>query len=462
MTLFFPFSASFPLIFPSHISLLYFPPLHPPHGCRANTNTATSVGRSALHHETASDYTRSPSPAARGFQAVNAKPLASGMGINTLLNSDDAAPENSPSRPVPAAAPAKKGPGRGNWRRNKAGKEATATAAGAAPSQPVPLLPNTGTQMQFVNNGPNGPVQSHGGSFAFGNTNKLAAATGISPGGQQLSFQSPATHIPTPSYQAQKRHRGITQHQSAVINHRKMQIDYTLDRRIRKSHEEARDRRESESPIIRAWKRLKYMPADYDSEEELGKIRKAKDRAEKNDDWHRGATVEDPFDNVDLWRRPRVLYAGYVKMPQEPGDVGEESKSLAQSFRRASRRLDRWQDNLPGQAMARRLEREQERERGHPPAARSRKSSTAGNGVEPVEENGARPHKPAIKREKTEPKRRPSAKKATSGRGQQIDVDPEPDDEDGGAELDEEDRDLLAEVDADEDGSEEEDEDMEE
>lgn len=241
-----------------------------------------------------------------------------------------------------------------------------------------------------------------------------------------------------------------------------MQIDYTLDRRIRKSHEEARDRRESESPIIRAWKRLKYMPADYDSEEELGKIRKAKDRAEKNDDWHRGATVEDPFDNVDLWRRPRVLYAGYVKMPQEPGDVGEESKSLAQSFRRASRRLDRWQDNLPGQAMARRLEREQERERGHPPAARSRKSSTAGNGVEPVEENGVRPHKPAIKREKTEPKRRPSAKKATSGRGQQIDVDPEPDDEDGGAELDEEDRDLLAEVDADEDGSEEEDEDMEE
>ena len=313
--------------------------------------------------------------------------------------------------------------------------------------------------MQFVNNGPNGPVQPHGGAFAFGNGNKLAAATGMSPGGQQVSFQSPATHIPTPSYQAQKRHRGITQHQSAVINHRKMQIDYTLDRRLRKEHEKARNRRESESPIIRAWKRLKHMPPDYDSEEEQIKIRKAKDRAEKNDDWHRGATVEDPFDNVDLWRRPRVLYAGYVKMPSEPGDVGEESKSLAQSFRRASRRLDRWQDNLPGQAMARRLEREQQRKNGHPTAARSRKNSVVANGFEVVEETG-RPHGTSIKREKSDANRRTDAPRETSAYGQKMDVDPEPDDEDGGAELDEEDRDILAEVDADEDGSDE-DEDME-
>ncbi|KAI5358787.1 putative ino80 subunit 1 protein [Septoria linicola] len=421
----------------------------------------TSVGRSALHHETASDYTRSPSPAARGFNAVNHKPLG-GMGINNLLNSDDAIPDPSPPA---STAPAKKGPGRGNWRRNRGGKDANATAAGASSSQPVPLLPNTSSQMPFVNTGPNGPVHGQGSVIAFGNTNKLAGATGMSPGGQQVSFQHATTHIPTPSYQAQKRHRGITQHQSAVINHRKMQIDYTLDRRIRKAHQKARRRRESESAMIRAWKRLKYMPADHDSEEEQIKIRKAKDRAEKNDDWHRGATVDDPFDNVDLWRRPRVLYAGFVKTPQESGDVGEESKSLAQSFRRCSRRLDRWEGNLPGQSMAKRLEQEKygasfgaER---RSTADRSRAISAATyEGSERPGDRVSHPRKrQSIKRERSDPTRRPQGvRRDTSDK---MDVDPEPDDEDGGAELDEEDRDLLAEVDADEDASEDEDEEME-
>ncbi|KAF2212633.1 hypothetical protein CERZMDRAFT_105995 [Cercospora zeae-maydis SCOH1-5] len=418
----------------------------------------TSVGRSALHHETASDYTRSPSPAARGFQAVN-KPLG-GMGIGILLNSDDVGPDPSPSHAAPVA-PVKKGPGRGNWRRNKAGKDANATAAGAAPGQHVPLLPNTGGQVQFVNNGPNGPVQA-GGSFAYASSNKA----GMSPGGQTISFTNPNTHIPTPSYQAQKRHRGITQHQSAVINHRKMQIDYTLDRRIRKAHQRARDRRERECPIIRAWKRLKFMPADYDSEEEAIRIRKAKDRAEKNDDWHRGATVDDPFGDVDSWRRPRVLYAGFVKMPHEPSDVGEETKSLAQSFRRCSRRLDRWEGNLPGASMAKRIEREKYGgARCRRPGAPSRQNSNSiSNGVQRADETGSRPPRPSIKREKSEPGRRRSAgvrRDGNSHHGQKMDIDPEPDEEDGGAELDEEDRDLLAEVDADEDGSEDEDEEME-
>ncbi|KAM3414988.1 hypothetical protein BST61_g10125 [Cercospora zeina] len=418
----------------------------------------TSVGRSTLHHETASDYTRSPSPAARGFQAVN-KPLG-GMGIGNLLNSDDVVPDPSPPHAAPAA-PVKKGPGRGNWRRNKAGKDADATAAGAASGQHVPLLPNTVGQVQFVNNGPNGPVAANG-SVVFAYRNKAA----MSPGGQTVSFTNPNTHIPTPSYQAQKRHRGITQHQSAVINHRKMQIDYTLDRRIRKAHQRARDKRERESPIIRAWKRLKCMPADYDSEEEAIKIRKAKDRAEKNDDWHRGATVDDPFGDVDSWRRPRVLYAGFVKMPHEPADVGEETKSLAQSFRRCSRRLDRWEGNLPGASMAKRLEREKNGgARYRRPGAPSRQSSNSvSNEVHREDEMGSRPARPSIKREKSEPGRRRSAgvrRDRSSHHGQKMDIEPEPDDEDGGAELDEEDRDLLAEVDADEDGSEDEDDEME-
>ncbi|KXS98191.1 hypothetical protein AC578_6418 [Pseudocercospora eumusae] len=420
-----------------------------------------SVGKSALHHETGSEYTRSPSPAAsRGFQAVNAKP--SGMGINNLLNSDDAGPDPSPPHATPTAPPAKKGPGRGNWRRNKT-KEMNAAKEGAAPSAPVPLLPNTG-QMQFVNNGPTSMSKPGQGSFSYGN-NTLAAATGMSPG-QSISFQSPSTardHIPTPSYQAQKRHRGVTQHQSAVINHRKMQIDYTLDRRLRHAHNKARDLRESQSTLLRAWKRIRELPPGYDSEEETIRIKKAKDRAEKNDeDWrsiHRGKENDEYLENIDLWRRPRVLYAGFARRPNEPSDVGEDAKSLAQSFRRASRRLERWQETaLPGQAMINRRKLDEQLMYGRVGRA-SRKQSLAHDGLEIV---GDGPSTLAAVQKKRGSAGRPSARREqTEPEGSKMDVDPEPDDDDGGAELDEEDRELLGEVDADEDEDEDEDEEME-
>lgn len=317
--------------------------------------------------------------------------------------------------------------------------------------------------MQFVNNGPNGPVQPGGGAFSY-SSNKLAAATGMSPG-KSLSFQSPATardHVPTPSYQAQKRHRGITQHQSAVINHRKMQIDYTLDRRLRKAHARARDKRESEGAIIRAWKRIRHMPIDYDSEEEAIRIRKARDRAEKNDDeWrsiHRGKENDDFLDNVELWRKPRILYAGYVRMPNEPSDVGEESRSLAQAFRRAARRLDRWQDtNLPAAAMARRKELESQGAFDRQQSRDSRAPSRSGHGHDSM--TGRRSARTSLARQRSFG--RASQRREVQQPDDRMDVDPEPDEADGAAELDEEDRELLGEVDA-EDDEEEEDEDMDE
>ncbi|KAK4500442.1 hypothetical protein PRZ48_008631 [Zasmidium cellare] len=399
----------------------------------------TSVGRSGLQHETGSEYTRSPSPAAsRGFQAVNTK-APGDMRINTLLNSDDVGAGHSPPQQAPPAAPpVKKGPGRGNWRRHKKTEnQGPASGAPRSSQDHVPLLPNTG-QLSFVSDGP--PTMTQSG---LNSGNKLAAATGMSPG-SNLSFQTPATrdHVPTPSYQAQKRHRGITQHQSAVINHRKLQIDYTLDRQVRKAHMRARDKREAESPILRAWKRIRYLPADYDSEEESIKVRKAKDRSERTDeDWRsfRGKENDEFLENVDLWRRPRMLYAGFVRVNGEPSDVGEEAKSLAQSFRRCSRRIERWADlNLPGQSMIKRAELAQQ---GLLEPRRRRN-------VQAVEREGDVESNPRAKMRR---------QRSTTGKGGlKADHGPDADEDDDAAELDQEDRELLGEVDADEsDGSDE-------
>lgn len=395
---------------------------------------ATSVGRSGLQHETGSEYTRSPSPAgSRGFQAVNVK-AAGDMRINTLLNSDDLGPEQSPPHQVPQAPPViKKGPGRGNWRRHKKLENQGPGGAPRSSQDHVPLLPNTG-QLSFVSDGP--PMMTQAG---LSSGNKLAAATGMSPG-SNLSFQTPATrdHVPTPSYQAQKRHRGITQHQSAVINHRKLQIDYTLDRQVRKAHIRARDKREAESPILRAWKRIRHMPADYDSEEEAIKVRKAKEKGD--DEWRslRGKENDEFVENVDLWRRPRILYGGFVRVNGEPSDVGEEFKSLAQSFRRVSRRMERWQDvNLPGQSVIRRKQL----------AVEGRLKPSHRRNVQTIEGDG-----------EFDSSSRGKMRRQRSATGKSgLKTDPEPDGEDDDAqELDQEDRDLLGEVDADEsDGSDE-------
>ena len=205
------------------------------------------------------------------------------------------------------------------------------------------------------------------------------------------------------------------------------------------------------------------MPSGYDSEEEAIRIKKAKDRAEKNDeDWrsiNRGKENDEYLENIDLWRRPRVLYAGFARRPNEPSDVGEEAKSLAQSFRRASRRLERWQETaLPGQAIINRRQLDEQlmyRRIGR----ESRKQSLAHDGLEIVDDG---PSALAAVQKKRGSAGRPSARREqTEPEDSKMDVDPEPDDDDGGAELDEEDRELLGEVDADEDEDDDEDEEME-
>lgn len=414
---------------------------------RSNVNP---LARSAaLNNDTASDYTRSPSPAAsRGFHAVNTKP--DDMRINNLLNNDDAAMEPSPPHGGAGATTGQgkaKGPGRGNWRRKKQDNTVPLTVRPQDDrAHHVPLLPNTG-QLNFVNEAPQQlqPATPTGYHSFAANPHQGNSYNPLNP-----------DHVPTPSYQAQKRHRGVTQHQSALINHRKQQIDYSLDRRLRQVHKHARHVRRNEGSISRAWKRIRLMPTDYDSEEERIKARKARDRADKDDDWRiRGKENVDEYEDLESMRLPRVQMAGLVNLPQEVNDVGEECKSLATTFRRCERRLERWQDaDNPGHAMIRRrLRRSQDASHSfsHRRSAPRKQLSMDQDGMEVVQHGDGRS----------------SGHRAYSGsarvsehRGRDDRGMVEPDDEDGGGELDEEDRELLGEVDADESEEDDEDEDM--
>lgn len=359
------------------------------------------------------------------------------MRINTLLN-EEGHPEGSPSTTTPV--PVKKGPGRGNWRRHKKtdASPATGRSASGEGSHHVPLLPNNGSM--FVNENPATPGSNYTTSFATAN----------SP--QRLAFQPPTTgdHVPTPSYQAQKRSRGVTQHQNALINHRRQQIDYTLDRRIRRLHVRARSARESEGAFFRAWRRVKAMPPDYDSEEETIRARKARDRTEgKDDEWRRGGAGSE--------EQARALLAGFVRVEGEAADLGEEARALARALRRAGRRLDRWQEAaLPGQAVVRRREREAG---GLLYAARE--EEVEGDGVE-EEETAA----PAIVVNKRRGPKGPRKSAGGKGKGkaaaaaaaavvEDVNMEDEVGEDEGGGELDEEDREMLGEVDADADESEE-------
>ncbi|KAI7612520.1 hypothetical protein KC346_g7788, partial [Hortaea werneckii] len=434
---------------------------------------------SGLHLEAGSDYTRSPSPAEnRGFQAVNASGKAGGnMQINRLLNNDESMIDASPSQPAaPAPAPVKKGPGRGNWRRNKPKTDTVPIAArGGESNHHVPLLPNNSQgSFSIQDSGPSQTQPATPGSSALGQQG--GGLNPFSPShGANITFQTRLNpdHVPTPSYQAQKRSRGMTQHQSAVVNYRKRQIDYTLDKRISKVHVRARSKREGEGAILRAWKRIKRLPADYDSEEESVRVRRGgaggKDKTEKDE--HKGGGGKENIEHhhledMDLARRPRVFMAGMGRVNGEASDVGEEARSLARSFRRASRRLERWEESgTPGHAMIRRRQQlqlqqqQQEDSMRPPPPSTNRRSMTVARPYMDIPPANGRVSLPRQRSSGTGGKSRdnrmgsgtPGQQKA--GRG---DVEGEDEDGEAGGELDEEDRELLGEVDADESGEEEE------
>ena len=391
------------------------------------------------------------------------------MQINRLLNNDESMTDASPSQPAaPAPAPVKKGPGRGNWRRNKPKPDTVPLAArGGESNHHVPLLPNNNQgSFSLQDSGPSQTQPATPGSSALGQQG--GSLNPFSPPhGANITFQTRLNpdHVPTPSYQAQKRSRGMTQHQSAVVNYRKQQIDYTLDKRISKVHVRARSKREGEGAMLRAWKRIKRLPADYDSEEESVRVRGGGGKDKNEKDEHKGGKENvEHLEDMDLTRRPRVFMAGMGRVNGEASDVGEEARSLARSFRRVSRRLERWEESgLPGHGMIRRRQLQQQQEDSmRPPPPNRRSNMTV-----------ARPYMdipPANTNRRSLPRQRSGTGKGRDSRtgsgtpGQQKVVgrgvvEGEEEDGEGGGELDEEDRELLGEVDADE-SEEDEDEEM--
>lgn len=427
-------------------------------------HSVTSAARHAVNFDMDGNQVKSPSPAVgRGFQPVNPSPNhPQDMRINTLLNNDDAPPEPSP---ILAAPPVKKGPGRGNWRRKK-DKSEVASGTGRPGSgegaHHVPLLPNNGTH-GFIHESPSGARLAPATPDSGPPHSKQPLGSLGPPPWRTKAFPSHGgvgDHIPTPSYQAQKRNRGVTQHQNALINHRRQQIDYTLDRRIRRLHVRSREHREDEGAMFRAWKRIKLMPTDYDSEEEAIKIRKARDGVEKEEDARRQKEAQAVVDDVD-WRNPRALLAGYARVQAEPPDVGEEAKSMARTLRQCVRRVERWQNaTLPGPQVRRRVVAQAKgRVRLRRRSITRRQPSSTADDVEMA--NGGQPARArgSVQRQRSGAGR-PSLPRDPSNPTGDTTTQAAGEDE-GGGELDEEDRELLGEVDADESEDQDEDEDEE-
>ena len=189
------------------------------------------------------------------------------------------------------------------------------------------------------------------------------------------------------------------------------------------------------------------MPTDYDSEEEMIKARKGRDRTDKDEDWRRAKEAQNGADDAD-WRRARSVLAGFVRVENEASDLGEEAKALARALRRCSRRLDRWQEAaMPANSIL----RSRSRQASGLLYAR-RPSMTWDQELDGLEDD--EPVVPVVR--KIAPKQRKSMGKGKAKAEPVEDVDVAMEDEvaedqdDGGGDLDEEDRELLGEVDADE------------
>ncbi|KAM3075624.1 hypothetical protein ACMFMG_007760 [Clarireedia jacksonii] len=115
-----------------------------------------------------------------------------------------------------------------------------------------------------------------------------------------------------------RRPRPLTAHQLAVERNRNQRVDYILSRGIRKKHHWARKQRKQEGAFIRAKNRIEKMANPFSDSE---------------DDSYRGNPY--PF-------RDRG-FGGLVQLESEEDDFGEEMSAYAAAFRRAGRRLDRWE-----------------------------------------------------------------------------------------------------------------------
>lgn len=216
------------------------------------------------------DRTRSVSPP--GIHSTNFPSKSTpNMRINTLLNDET---------PSVSATPVSKGPGRGNWSRNRT----NATSSGVRHA----LKNEAGS--------PSTNASALGGPHGF-----YLPLNGTDP--------------------VHKRTRPLTAHQVAVERYRKERVDFILDRRLREEHKVSKRRRLRQGALARAWLRLRAMPEDYHTDEEM-----------------LGAEGHE-----QLLKAPPPIFAGLLPTYDENDDFGEEAASRAQIMRRTRRRLERWE-----------------------------------------------------------------------------------------------------------------------
>jgi Ino eighty subunit 1 len=232
------------------------------------------------------DRTRSASPPISVYNT--GKKATPNMRINTLLNED-----------LPASSPAPKGPGRGNWARNRlAGGQGGIVGSGARSFR----------------------SRLDGGASQDGQSPSTSAPTFNGPHGFYLPLNG--------SDPSHKRTRPLTQHQLAVEQYRRRRVDVILDRGIRVEYKAAARRRRTANTFMRAWLRCKGMADGYDTDEE------SHAQAQYQQDIEVGT------------KTPPPMPAGLVPMDfgGEVNDHGEESYYRAKMLSRALRRLERWED----------------------------------------------------------------------------------------------------------------------
>ncbi|KAL6708712.1 hypothetical protein ACN47E_002408 [Coniothyrium glycines] len=227
------------------------------------------------------DRTRSVSPPASVYNT--AKKGTPNMRINTLLNEDG-----------PASSPAPKGPGRGNWSRNRT------SGVGASGARSFKTKLDTGASQD-------------------GQSPSTAAPTFNGPHGFYLPLNG--------SDPSHKRTRPLTQHQLAVEQYRRRRVDVILDRGIRIEYQAAAKRRRKANSFVLSWIRCKGMPDGYDTDEES--------YAQQPNDGEIGLGT----------KTPPPMPAGLVPLDfgGEVNDHGEESYYRAKMLSRALRRLQRWE-----------------------------------------------------------------------------------------------------------------------
>lgn len=153
---------------------------------------------------------------------------------------------------------------------------------------------------------------------AFGSSNmcinSVLKAGSRYRGGKNGDASSPAPEAPATH---SRRHRPLTAHQIAVERNRNQRVDYILSRGIRKAHHLARKSRKQEGAFIRAFNRTNAMTDPFSDSE---------------DDTYRRNSY--PFKERG--------FGGLIQLETEEDDFGEEVSAYAAAFRRAGRRLERW------------------------------------------------------------------------------------------------------------------------